>query len=121
MYKSVQAFFKSENDAEKARAALNGLKTNHILVDTLPEDSETLLLSPLGYTRDASSSIGPMGTAGPASGGILPVFDRISEETDDEEPRGYMVDFEVDEEDFQEALRVLMENDGYVNRNRFGS
>ncbi|MGP4039311.1 hypothetical protein ACTWP4_05280 [Gracilibacillus sp. D59] len=113
MYKSVQAFFKTEDDAETVRADLNKLKTNDIRVDHLPEADRTLILAPITFTGNYSTGMG-------AGGGILPAIATTNsgEEVDDT-PREHTIECEVAEDDYPEALKIIMENDGYVDKNSF--
>jgi len=115
MYKSIQAFFKTEDDAESAKATLNKLKTNDILVDELPDGGGTMTVVPLGYSGNSTHGLGA------GHGGIIaPIaFTGEVNPDDDNAPRNFMVDVQVEEADFQEALRVIMEKDGRVSKDLF--
>ncbi|UOQ49991.1 hypothetical protein MUN88_07990 [Gracilibacillus caseinilyticus] len=113
MYKPLQAFFKTENDAESVKADLNKLKTNDIRVDQLPDADHTLILTPLTYSGNNTSGMG-------AGGGIVAAFRQDDEGLEvDNDPREYTLECEVSEDDFQEALRIIMDNDGYVDQESF--
>ena len=107
MFKKIQAYFKSENDAEDVHATLNKLNIQNVLVDQLPEESDRSFIAPLGINSSTSASI-------PAA--IYPVPATFGE---DESERNNMLEFEVEEEDFVEALNIIKENDGHVNRDLF--
>ncbi|GAE92090.1 hypothetical protein JCM21714_1071 [Gracilibacillus boraciitolerans JCM 21714] len=112
MYKAIQAFFKSENDAETAKADLNKIKANNIRVDHLPESDRTLLLTPLAYSGNNTSGMG-------AGGGIVAAFTKNNEGkgvTGDNKSRDYTIECEVAEDDYQEALKIIMENDGHMDK-----
>ncbi|QGH36606.1 hypothetical protein GI584_22240 [Gracilibacillus salitolerans] len=114
MYKAIQAFFKTEDDAETVRAELNKLKTNDIRVDHLPDADRTLLLTPLAYSGNNTSGMG-------AGGGIVAAFttNDNGETINDDTPREHTIECEVAKDDYPEALKIIMENDGYMDKNAF--
>ncbi|SHM71386.1 hypothetical protein [Gracilibacillus kekensis] len=115
MYKAIQAFFKEEDDAETVKADLNKLKSNNIRVDKLPEADRTILLTPLTYAGNGTTNAG-----GGAGAGIIGAFTRDNEGAGintDNSPREYTVECEVEESDYQEALKIIMENDGHMDKN----
>ncbi|ENH98178.1 hypothetical protein J416_01749 [Gracilibacillus halophilus YIM-C55.5] len=67
MYKSLQAFFTSEDDAEEVRAQFNTLKTNDIRIDYVPDLGQDLFLTPLAYSGHGTSGMG-------VGGGIVASF-----------------------------------------------
>lgn len=120
MYKPIQAFFKTENDAEKVKAELNRLKVNDIRVDKLEDAHRTLFLSPLGYGGGSAGGMGASSAGSSGGGGIFPIFARSSEgQESDDTQRDHTVECEVDEEDYQTALKIMMDNDGYVDKDTF--
>ncbi|WP_163538494.1 hypothetical protein [Gracilibacillus sp. YIM 98692] len=110
MYKPLQAFFKTEDDAETVKALLNKLKANDIVIDQLPDGDEGVFLVPLAYSGSSTNGVG----AG-SGGGVLPLISR-DEIGGDEESREFVLECEVAEEDYQESLKIVMENDGYVDK-----
>ncbi|WP_163580199.1 hypothetical protein [Gracilibacillus saliphilus] len=111
MYKTIQAFFKTEDDAETVRAELNKLKTNDIIVDQLQDQDQTILLAPITFSGNYSTGMG-------AGGSIVPGF-IAKDEVGDDAPREHTVECEVSEDDYPEALKIIMENDGHVDKNTF--
>ncbi len=114
MYKAIQAFFKSEDDAETVKADLNKLKVNNIRVDKLPEAGRTLMLTPLTYAGNGTTNSG-----GGAGAGIIGAFTSDNEGagiSKDDSSREYTVECEVEESDYQEALKIIMEQDGHMDR-----
>ncbi|WP_091482609.1 hypothetical protein [Gracilibacillus orientalis] len=110
MYKAIQAFFKTEDDAETVKAELNKLKTNDIRIDHLPDAAQTLLLTPLAYSGNNTSGMG-------TGGGFVAAFTRTDNgETVDNTSREHTVECEVEENDYPEALKIIMDNDGYVDK-----
>ena len=114
MYRSLQAFFLTEDDAEDARATLNKLKTNDVLIDHLPDGAGGMTVVPLAYSGNSAHGLGT------GNGGIIAPIVATGETTPDEgSQRSYMLDLQVDEADFQAALRIIMEKDGRVPKEIF--
>ncbi len=112
MYKTIQAFFKTENDAEAVKALLNKLKTNDLRVDQLPEEGiGSIFLVPLTYGGNNSTGTGTGSPTG-AAGGVI----AAAEQSNDDSAREHVLEAKVEEEDLQEALKIIMENDGHVDR-----
>ncbi|GGM27599.1 hypothetical protein GCM10011351_11790 [Paraliobacillus quinghaiensis] len=107
MFKKIQAYFKTEDDAEDVHATLNKLNIQNVLVDQLTEESDRSFIAPLGV-NGSTSAANPVGYPVPSD------F-----EEDDKKERSIMLEFEVEEEDFGEALNIIKENDGHVNRELF--
>ncbi len=90
MYKAIQAFFKTEDDAETVKADLNKLKANDIRVDKLPEADHTLLLTPLTYAGNGTTNSG-----GGAGTGVIGAFTRDNQGmgiTPDDSPREHTIE-----------------------------
>lgn len=118
MYKQIQAFFASEDDAETVKAQLNKLKTNDLLVDEIKDDDQrTLLLAPLAFSGNRTSGSHAGGAFIPAmvSGGNS----EDNPEWEDNEARTYTLEGEVEEEDYHAALEIIKDGDGYVDKNFF--
>ncbi|MFB4164059.1 hypothetical protein ACE1TI_09495 [Alteribacillus sp. JSM 102045] len=69
---NIQAYFFSENDAESVKIKLQKLKADHVLADTIPEDTDFSVLVPLNTT----------GTTGGAAG-IVPEPLKIQNDDDE--------------------------------------
>lgn len=113
MYRSLQAFFVTEDDAEDARATLNKLKTNDVMIDHLPDGTDGMTVVPLVYSGNSTQGLGT------GNGGIIAPISSTGQTQDHQSRRSYMLDFKVDEADFQEALRIVMEKDGRVPKEVF--
>lgn len=113
MYRSLQAFFVTEDDAEDARATLNKLKTNDVMIDHLPEGTGGMTVVPLAYSGNSTQGLGT------GNGGIIAPISSTGQTQDHQSRCSYMLDFKVDEADFQEALRIVMEKDGRVPKEVF--
>ncbi|WP_182201422.1 hypothetical protein [Paraliobacillus salinarum] len=114
MYKQLQAYFRSENDAEDVRAKLNKLHVQNVQVDTLETDYDSTFTAPL---------IARIGTTPNTAGMPAYPFKVMDDDMLDHnnEGRNVSLECEVHEEDFAEALKILSENDGYVDREQFKS
>ena len=49
--RSVEVYFKSENDAESARASLQTLKVTNLYIDEMPENIDTRMYIPFFPTN----------------------------------------------------------------------
>lgn len=113
MYKPIQAFFKTEDDAETVKANLNSLEVNDIRIDEMPDADRELLLTPLAYSGNQPNASG-------AGGGMIAAFVRTdATKLGDDSPRKFTIECEVEEEDYQKALKFIMDHDGYVDKNLF--
>ncbi|WP_077624568.1 hypothetical protein [Sediminibacillus massiliensis] len=113
MAEHVEAYYKSENDAESARAKLNTLNTNQILIEEIPDGTDTKLLVPFMGSGDMAAS---------TTTGVPPVaptqMDNKKKEAD---PKSltHLIHFEVEEEDYEKALNVLRETGSYIDESTF--
>ncbi|MFC4023449.1 hypothetical protein ACFOUV_06370 [Oceanobacillus longus] len=104
MTKNILAYFKTENDAESARSALQTLKVSNLIIDSLPEANEGtayIPIAPLGPTWGGKGIVG---------------FSNLIE---DEASHGgdnhitYMLEGQIEDEEVEEAMKILMENNGF--------
>ncbi len=109
MTKHVQAFFKTENDAEDVKSHLQTLKVDDARVDTLPDADNKMILTPLAFSGNNAHGMG-------AGGGIVATFDAKDGTPVDDSPRPNSLEFSVADDDYQEALKIIMENDGHVSK-----
>ncbi|CQR45996.1 hypothetical protein BN1058_00239 [Paraliobacillus sp. PM-2] len=112
MFNRLQAYFRTENDAEDVRAKLNKVNVKNVTVDTLDTDYDTTFTAPL---------VARISTSPNAAGMSLYPFqveddDALYENAKD---RNVILECEVEEEDFTEALQILYENEGYVDKDIF--
>lgn len=107
MPKSILVYFKSENDAESARAELQSLRVSDLYVDHLPEgdDKHTYLPIDVGYSPEAMESgmIKPKGV-------LTGLFGKKKD------PVTHLIQAKVQEEDYAEAMEVLKRGNGFVQK-----
>lgn len=123
MAKKIEVYFKSENDAESAHAALKKLKVNDVYIEEIPGDTDTGFFVPFSSANVGSSSgaagySGTAGTAGSAGGPIAPFAPIVGRDNDEDHDHGkltHLMHFNVEEEDFDETVSILIDNDGYGN------
>lgn len=115
MAKNVRVYFTSENDVESAHTSLQSLKISDLYIEEMPEGTEadTDMFIPLFATNigtsGSASNLGMSGTAAPFVPGI-------TEEDVGEEGSGsitHLLHFEVEEEDYDEAIAILKEFECY--------
>lgn len=99
MPKSILVYFKSENDAEAARSGLQRLRVSDLYVDHLPEGDNKTTYHPITNTGEADTE---------KSKGILKgLFQK-------EDPMTHLVQAKVQEVDYDEAMEILTETNGYI-------
>ncbi|MEC5424116.1 hypothetical protein QGM71_11495 [Virgibacillus sp. C22-A2] len=101
---NILAYFKSENDAESARANLQRLQVSSIIVDKLPETEGQQTFVPLFTVGSTTTSTGIVGTVS-----------NNGNEGDHGKEMTYLVEGKVKPEDYEEALQILAESKGYKN------
>ncbi|MFZ4452396.1 hypothetical protein [Salibacterium aidingense] len=106
MAENLQAYFYSENDAEDVRIKLQKLKVDNVLVDHIPDGTDFTVLVPL---QGASTGSG--------AGGIVPgAVSLHKDDKGDGKDLNHIVQFEVEEKDKPEALAIIKENNGYMDK-----
>lgn len=108
MSKHIEAYFKSENDAESVHAELNKLKVNNVLIEEMPKDYGGTMLIPF---LSINSSTG--------SGGVVPLSPIKPEQHNSSQDLTQLLQFDVEDEDYEDALTILKENDGYGDKSKF--
>ncbi|MDC3416960.1 hypothetical protein [Aquibacillus salsiterrae] len=111
MSKTVRAYFATENDVESVNADLRTLKVKHVTKDAIPE----------GYEQHFVVPIAGVNTTGNATGASNGMFAAINGQVDLDEPTGennrtQVLEFEVDEQDLMQALSILKEHDGHIEK-----
>ena len=100
MSKSILVYFKSENDAEAARSGLQRLRVSDVYLDHLPEGDNKTSYVPIG-DMDADDTESRKG-----------FFKGLFQK--DNEPMTHLVQAKVQEVDYEEAMGLLTELNGYV-------
>lgn len=113
MTKSVVLYFKSENDAESARAKLQSLKVSNLFIDQMSENTETEMYIPFFPTNIDSAQTSPRAGAIGENG---PLSDEIeSKQSVSNEEVTHLLQFDVKEEDYEEVLIALRDVDCYYD------
>lgn len=107
MAASIQAYFKSENDAESANAALQRLRVKNITVEEIPESGRAITVLPIFH--------GGGGTMG-GTIGAMPTQDNSELSGKDNDSITHMLQGEVEEADHEKAIQILSENNGYAKK-----
>lgn len=111
MAKRVEIYFKSENDAESARAKLQTQKVSNISVEKIPDARESD--GRVFVANDPTYATGG-GVGGNLSGGATaePFAYTGDATSDDNTPLTYLVTFEVSEANYPDTL-VAIKNLNY--------
>ncbi|RKL66831.1 hypothetical protein CR203_13435 [Salipaludibacillus neizhouensis] len=120
MSHKIQAYFKTENDAEAASAKLQKVNVSNVLIDKIPEGSKGVMLLPITNLGVGGSGMGT--AAGPP--GMLARLTNLKDvgksDREKSDAFSHLLDFEVTDEDFEEALDVLSESDAYLDESVTG-
>ena len=104
MKKRFQAYFKSENDAESAKAALQRLRVTDLIVDDIPEGDHKINFIPFTQPGMNWGLAGTIDTEG-------------AEELEVKEETGrvtHLLEGMVQAQEYEQALRILSEKEGYI-------
>ncbi|UOR13352.1 hypothetical protein [Halobacillus amylolyticus] len=94
MTKHVEAYFKTENDAESAKASLQKIEIENELVEPIPDDSSLLArLVPLSNFKNPGS----------------------------DRHLTHLLQFDVKEEGYKSALSIIEEHDGHMDQSEVES
>ncbi|MUV37500.1 hypothetical protein JNUCC1_01306 [Lentibacillus sp. JNUCC-1] len=105
MDQQIHAYFRTEDDAESARARLETLRTADIQVEEMGEDAKTLTFFPIPVS---GMTPGVAGTADPAE------FPGMAEARPDQDgPMTQLLTASVDESDYAKAMNILRESGGH--------
>ncbi|MBM7579938.1 hypothetical protein [Jeotgalibacillus terrae] len=104
----LQAYFKTESDAESALASLQRCPIRDPRIDAIPDtDRNPFLLPALSF----SSSSAPQT-------GVITDRDAISE-ADSSETFHYLIEFYVNENDREEVLSVLSKTEAHLDKEAY--
>lgn len=127
MDKRIQAYFRTESEAESVRIKLKKYETKDMLMDELgePMGADDRLLVPLAAAAPTSSA----GVAGSnyGAGGVIPQrglgayvgMHEAEEATDhDGEPHNlhFVISAKVKKEDYDEVVKTIRSNHGYLEK-----
>ncbi|WP_068774709.1 hypothetical protein [Paenibacillus sp. FJAT-26967] len=135
MSKHIQAYFRTENDAEDVRIRLQTYQAEQIEVgETEGLDRQTGILAPFGYAGTSGNIAVPGTPVGTSSGpaGFAAVNNGEAEHDPDKIVRGqndslfggdddyenlrYVLSAKVPENDYQEIVELIRNNNGYVEK-----
>ncbi|WP_249869414.1 hypothetical protein [Oceanobacillus saliphilus] len=103
MTRNILAYFRSENDAESARSALQTLKVTNLIVDKIPaadENPRYIPIAPLGPTWGVTGTVG-----------LNKVGEEASQNSD--APVTHLIEGQIVEEDIEDALEILVRNNAF--------
>ncbi|MCP3032087.1 hypothetical protein LF817_12090 [Halobacillus sp. A1] len=118
MTKHIEAFFRTENDGESAKAELQKLSTQNEMVEPIPEQSRLTGVVPVLNQSQSSGGVAAGGVAG--FGDFLKSDKNTSREDTptDVEHLTYLLHFDVKDDEYQEALSILKNHDGHMDQDK---
>ena len=109
MTRTVEVYFKSENDAASASASLQRLKTHNMFTDPMTDDYDTKMIVPFFPT--AIHDLGATTNMASADPGVVGMVE--TENKDKNVKLTHLLQFDVEESDYEEALWILKEHECY--------
>ncbi|MGP4060872.1 hypothetical protein [Halobacillus sp. H74] len=112
MAKFVQAYFKTENNAESAKTDLQKLSVNQEMVEAIPEDTDLTPIVPLAGSTNSG-------------GGTFNFTEVISPKHDqdgalsDKRHLTHVLHFTIKEEEYERALKIVKDHEGHMKRTDF--
>lgn len=112
MAKAVQAYFKTENDAESAKATLQSLSVEQEMVEAIPEETDMTPIVPIAGSTNSG-------------GGTFNFTEVISPKHDQESAMSdkrhltHVLHFSIKEEEYERAIQVIKDHDGHMHRSNF--
>ncbi|WP_404454893.1 hypothetical protein LG329_06485 [Virgibacillus necropolis] len=85
----IDAYYRTENNAESAKAKLETLKVEKVLVERITE---------------------------PSKSGVIEIMKNLFTVDDNETHDPQVLHVEVAEEDFEEAGKIVQESEGYISK-----
>ena len=112
MTRSVDVYFKSENDAESASASLQKVKATNVFIDEMPVDSGTKMYIPFFPTTLGVS--GTQNNVGPIGPNALLVTKGTKEVGNEDIGRlTHLLHLDVNEDEYDLVFAILKEHDCY--------
>jgi|SRR5690625_4386359 len=112
MTQIINVYFKTEDEAEKAKSRLQQLKIKDISVEEMPEASGTTIYVPFFPTNTGTPATS--GSQG-GLGSVTPIIPAV--EADDKAERNdhlmHLLRIEIEDQDYEEAVSILKEQDCY--------
>lgn len=108
--KHIEAFFKTENDAESAKADLQKLTIEHEMVEAIPDEADLTTVVPIA----GSSNTG---------GGTFNFTEVLEPKYDengalsDKRHLTHILHFYIQEEEYDHALNIIKDHEGHMNKN----
>ncbi|RNA66670.1 hypothetical protein [Alteribacter keqinensis] len=107
--KKLQAYFRTENDAETASISLKQLRVSNVIVDEIPQQSrENIVLVP---AANVGSGTAAAGVVPPAAG-----KNKLTMSKDKNKAFQYILECDVEETDYEAAKEKLEQNDAYMEQ-----
>lgn len=120
MTKALIAYFKTENNAESARAGLQRIKGENLYVDEMPEDDDAGKYIPIMMGTDQEALGGGLNGSSAQEAVVMQQTDDYDfmEDEEDDRPITHMVHVEVNEDDYSEAFQIIHKAKGYLEREK---
>lgn len=117
MTKDLIAYFKTESNAERARAGLQRIKVQNLYVDEMPEEDEMKEYIPIMPT-DQQQLAGGLSGYSERQAAVMSETedDGFFDGEDDGRPITHMLHAKINEDDYNEALNIIHKSKGYLEK-----
>ncbi|MDF2963273.1 MAG: hypothetical protein K0S39_5008 [Paenibacillus sp.] len=122
MTKSIQAYFRTENEAEDVRILLQKYDTDMLEVGPI-EDGTNLergvyvpLAAGISTNGTGNSGTGAAGAVSDANTGLAPLAGFASLDNDEDHDLHYVLSVQVNDADYNEIVHLIRSNQGHVAR-----
>jgi len=119
---SIQAYFRTENEAEDVKILLQRYEINNLETGRTGQDQDgNGLFVPLaaGIATNGTGTSGA-GTAAAVNdnnaGAALFGFSALNDEVDDSDNMDYVLSVQVNDEDYEEIVHLIRSNNGHIGR-----
>lgn len=110
--KTIELYFKNEDEAESARASLNTLRISNLVIEEMLKDTDQTLFVPFTAANVSSGNFQGGSVFSPFSGAFVAGI--TNEEGEDQVTHLLRVD--VDEQEYEKFLEIVRNYDCYVRK-----
>lgn len=116
MTKDLIAYFKSESNAERAKAGLQRLRIENAYIDEMPEHDDTREFMPIMGSDQQSLGGGLGGFEVEQASALQNAEDENILDMDDGRPITHLLHVKISEDDYVEALKVVHKARGFLEK-----
>ena len=116
MTKDLIAYFKSESNAERARAGLQRIRVENLYVDEMPEQDGSKEFMPIMGSDQQHLADGLGGFNAEQASALQSIEGEDVLNIDDGQPVTHMIHGKVEDDDYVEALTIIHKAHGFLEK-----